>query len=132
MLKIHIFLKKDITTRATYDLEKKIFVLSNDVSNSKLCDYFSYYSTHVVVFARLFIGGSYYGVFPFLINFRSTTTGQVTEKISIEWMGKVVGERTHRQYLVRFNDLEIPLSSLVINKCSIVFLLKRDFKGIRR
>lgn len=101
-----------MTTRATFDPERKVFTLTSNDNNAKVCDYFSYYSTHAIVFAKLFIGGGCFGVYPFFIEMRNG--GNLNPKIAVEWLGKVVGERTHRQYLVRFNGLEIPLTSLVI------------------
>ena len=81
----------------------------------KFCDYFSYYSTHVVVFARLFIEGKSYGVFPFIVNYRSGEDLKINEKINVKWMGKVIGERTNRQYLIKFDSLEVPVSALVFS-----------------
>jgi len=67
----------------------------------------------VIVFARLFNDGKNYGVFPFLVSLRTGDSLNITENISIEWMGKVIGERTHRQYLIRFNNFEISANALV-------------------
>lgn len=79
------------------------------------------FSTHLIVFARLFIEGNCFGVYPFLINFRDSN-GEIQNKISMEWMGKVFGERTNNQFLIRFNSLEIPQSAFVESKFFLEFL----------
>lgn len=66
------------------------------------------YSSHTIIYARLIIEGKTYGVFPFLVQLRDTTTWKLLEGVKAGDMGPKFGYNAKNNGWCSFSNVRIP------------------------
>ena len=66
------------------------------------------YSSHAVVFAKLIIDGNKYGVIPFLVQIRDTTTWKLMPGVKAGDIGPKLGYHAKNNGWCTFDNVRIP------------------------
>lgn len=103
------------------------YIFSSCDKTAKLCEYFSFFSTHVIVFARVFADSQFVGIHPFVFQYRDIITNEIKTNVELKWLGKTIGDRFKRQFVLKFNKLHLPFDSLVTKNILIFVAFKIAF-----
>ena len=107
---------QSLMTSATYNKEKKTFVLNSP--STKSVKYWpgclGWQATHVVCQAQTYIDGKHYGLQTFVASIRDSTTFKVLEGVEVGDIGPKLGYSAGDNDYLKFTNYEIPRENLLM------------------
>lgn len=105
---------KDLETTATLDMKTDEWVLHTPhIKATKFWPGQLGYGTHAIVFARMIIDGTDYGVSPFMVQVRNLDNHSIMPGIDLGDIGKKLGFNSADNGYASFNQVRIPRTHLL-------------------